>query len=481
MNATTFSERMQFNDLSSRLFDFFIQPIFQVKKVDISLFLIIKVIVILIVTFFFIRLINRFVKNQILAHLNIDKYHRQQISTVFDYFVKIIGLLFVLEASGFTLSSLTVIVGALSVGIGFGLQNIFHNFVSGLLILTERKLKINDFVVVDNLSGYIREISIRTTVVQTLQGQEIIVPNSYLINNNIINWSYSETTGYLITQLGVDYETDPVLLTETLLKSAYSIPEILPYPPPKVLFTGFGDSSLNFELWVWVNQIDQAPFIKSSLNFTIYYNCRLHGIKMPFPQRDLWLRNPESLQGLVHPDFTQATPVETTAKSTSFSNLGQTLRQIGYFQAYSDIKLQQFIEFGYQKYFQEGEFIAREGEEIQNFYIVLSGIVRSILTKENKEIYRHQIGDCIGELSIAFGTKLVSSVQAVTQTSVFVVHKCNLGALLKKFPDFAEHVTVSRANKEKIFAEYIDMGYNDSPSNLLEWVRSAINALIQKS
>ncbi len=386
-----------------------------------------------------------------------------------------------LEASGFSIPSLTVIIGALGVGIGFGLQNIFNNLVSGVLLLTEKKIKISDFVSLDNLSGYIKEISIRTTVIQTLEGKEIIVPNSYRISNNIVNWSYSGTTGYIVTQLGVAYASDPVLVTETLLKSAYSIPEVLPYPLPKVLFTGFGSSSLNFELWAWVNQIDKTPFIKSALNFTILYNCRLNGISIPFPQQDLWLRNPESLQGVFHPELAQATSNQTSsAQPTSSSSLGQALRQLSYFHNYSDLQLQQLIEFGHQKHFRAGEFLAKEGEEVKSCFIMLSGIAISILVKESRELYRYQGGDCIGDLSIALNVPQLASIQAVTETSVFVVHKQNLGALLRKFPNFAEYITVSRASKEKIFADYFDISSNSTPSSLLDWVRNKINAFIQK-
>ena len=277
---------MQLNSFSSILSNLFGQPIFQIEKVNISLLFIVKLGITIIVTFYVIRLLDWFIKYRLLVRLGINKSNREEISLIFSYLAKVLGIYFVLEASGFSLSSLTVLVGALGVGIGFGLQNIFNNLVSGVLLLTERKIKISDFVSLDNLSGYIKEISIRTTVIQTLEGKEIIVPNSYLISNNIVNWSYSGTTGYIVTQLGVAYASDPVLVTETLLKSAYSIPEVLPYPLPKVLFTGFGNSSLNFELWVWVNQIDQTPFIKSALNFTILYNCRLNGISIPFPQQD---------------------------------------------------------------------------------------------------------------------------------------------------------------------------------------------------
>jgi len=106
--------------------------------------------------------------------------------------------------------------------------------------------------------------------------------------------------------------------------------------------------------------------------------------------------------------------------------------------------------------------------------------VRSILVKENKELYCYQGGDCIGDLSIALDLTQLASIQAVTETSVFVVHKQNLGALLRKFPNFAEYITVSRASKEKIFAEYIDISSNSTPSSLLDWVRNKINVFIQK-
>jgi len=143
-------------------------------------------------------------------------------------------------------------LGGLGIGVGFGLQEITKNLISGLTLLVEGKLQVGDYIEFDGLLGYIQEISIRSTVIRTFDGVDVVVPNSNLTSNRVLNWSYKSLTGKIRLSIGVAYDSDPVLVTETLLNSAYTESAVLHEPPPRVIFKGFGDSSLEFELWAWI-------------------------------------------------------------------------------------------------------------------------------------------------------------------------------------------------------------------------------------
>lgn len=161
-------------------------------------------------------------------------------------------MIIVLQSTGFNISILTFVGGGLGIGIGLGLQDLTKNFVSGLTLLFERKIKIGNFVKLDNFEGVIAEISIRTVILKLRDGSSVIVPSNYLVENQIINYDYETEVIRLSLLVGVAYGTDPVLVTETLLCAAYHDNYVLKDPPAQVIFNDFGDNALHFELRVWI-------------------------------------------------------------------------------------------------------------------------------------------------------------------------------------------------------------------------------------
>jgi len=222
-------------------------PIFQLGSESISIRWIFQVILLLVLVAILARFFKGVLKNQLLPRLGLDLGNREAISTVVSGAGGALGYIVVLQAVGINLDSLAVIIGGLGVGIGFGLQDVTRNLISGFTLLIERKVRVGDFVEIENISGYVQEVSMRATVIQTFNGSNVVVPNTYLADSPVLNWYYETHRGRIDIPIGVAYGSDPVLVTEVLLNIAYSEPEVLSQPAPKVIFREFGDSALHFE------------------------------------------------------------------------------------------------------------------------------------------------------------------------------------------------------------------------------------------
>jgi small-conductance mechanosensitive channel len=223
-----------------------------------------------------------------------DRGARETLVTMSGYVVVAIAILVALGVAGLEFSNLAIIAGALSVGIGFGLQNIVNNFVSGLILLFERPVKTGDWIVVGSTEGYVKRISIRSTQIETFDRADVIVPNSELISGQVTNWMLRDVHGRARVPIGVAYGSDTEKVKNLLLEVARAHPDVITdgtYPEPRVLFLNFGDSSLNFELRCHVQNVDRRLSVISELNFAIDAAFRANGIEIPFPQRDLHVRD----------------------------------------------------------------------------------------------------------------------------------------------------------------------------------------------
>lgn len=219
---------------------------------------------------------------------------RDALVTIIGYIMFLLAILAGLSAAGFDFSNITIIAGALSVGIGFGLQNIVNNFVSGLILLFERPIRKGDWIVVGGTEGVVKDIQIRSTRIQTFDRSDVIVPNSELISNQVTNWVLSSKSGRAIVPIGVAYGTDTEKVRDILMTIAeenINVAKTGTVPKPKVLFREFGDSSLNFELRVFLHNVDSRLSVISEINFAIDKAFREEGIEIPFPQRDLHVKS----------------------------------------------------------------------------------------------------------------------------------------------------------------------------------------------
>ncbi len=194
------------------------------------------------------------------------------------------------------LGSLGWMVSFLSIGIGFGLQNITSNFVSGLIVVFERPIKPGDFVTVGEFMGIVREIRLRSTTIVTMDNVKIIVPNSDFISKNVINRSFRDERVRLHLPVRLTYGAEPAVVREALLAAAAGHPRVLPDPAPDVWLVEFANDALYFELLVWIEEPEDAAPIKSALNYAIYRECRARGLEMPHAQHDVHVKGPVTLQ-----------------------------------------------------------------------------------------------------------------------------------------------------------------------------------------
>ncbi|MGC3997591.1 MAG: mechanosensitive ion channel [Anaeromyxobacter sp.] len=211
------------------------------------------------------------------------------VSRTAQYAVVGVGAVFALMASGMEMTRFTVLIGTLGVGIGFGLQNVVNNFVSGLILIYERPMQVGDVVEIGALSGVVRRIGIRSSTLGTFQGAEVVVPNADLISGHLVNWTLSDRTRRMEIDLGVAYGTDPDRVVALLLELAMAHPDVLADPAPAALFTGFGESALTFQLRAWTRRWDGWGQVASELRTAICRRLAAEGIAIPFPQRDLHL------------------------------------------------------------------------------------------------------------------------------------------------------------------------------------------------
>jgi potassium efflux system protein len=208
------------------------------------------------------------------------------------------GVLLASDILGIGWSDVQWLIAALSVGLGFGLQEIVANFVSGLIVLAERPIRIGDVITVGDVSGTVARIRARATAVVDFDNKEVIIPNKAFITERVTNWTLSNQTTRLLLKVGVAYGSDVALVQRVVLEAVRSNPDVLPAPRPSVLFMGFGDSSLDFEIRAFVDSFDKRLRVQHEINSAVDRVLREHGIEIPFPQRDLHIRSAPGLAGL---------------------------------------------------------------------------------------------------------------------------------------------------------------------------------------
>lgn len=241
-------------------------------------------------------------ETQVFYRKSVDRGVRDAIKKLIHYAMVLVGLLFALSILGMRLQNFVVILGALGVGIGFGLQDIVNNFLSGLILLFERPVKVGDGVLIDGEYGTVAKIGLRSTVVETLDHAELIVPNAQIISQKVTNWTHSTRRVRLVIPVGVAYGSNIEKVITILGDAGKNNPDVLKDPAPSPIFVAFGESSLDFELRVWIPNIDARPRIKSELLVEIDQQFRKANVEIPFPQRDLHLRSVDgSILEKTHP------------------------------------------------------------------------------------------------------------------------------------------------------------------------------------
>ncbi len=263
---------------------------FDIGDITISLSSILLAVGVFVVGLVLTRFITGWLDRRILSATDMDAGVRNSIRTGASYTATILALLVAFAAAGVNFGNIAIVAGALSVGIGFGLQSIVNNFVSGLILLAERPIKVGDWVSVTAGEGTVTKINVRATEIETFDRCSIIVPNSSLISDAVQNWTHGDVMGRCKVAVGVSYDADPQQVHDILVQCASDHPRAMAYPLPSVLFKDFGASSLDFELRVFINDVNWVAFVGSELRFSIHKALKEAGIEIPFPQRDINVR-----------------------------------------------------------------------------------------------------------------------------------------------------------------------------------------------
>ncbi|MCB2205069.1 mechanosensitive ion channel [bacterium] len=267
-------------------------PLFSLGKTDVSVWTIVYLGVALFLLFWLTGKLNKLIVYRLLARSRIELGTRAAMGSFIRYFVLTIGFIILLQTAGINLSSITVLLGALGVGIGFGLQTITNNLISGLIIFMERPIKVGDRIEVSDIAGNVTNISMRATEIVTNDNISIIVPNSEFISQTVINWSHSDSKIRLNFPIGVTYAEEASRVREVLISIAENHEGVLENPAPDVLISEFGENGIIYNLRVWTREFTSRPGVmRSQMYFAIDKRFREEGITIPFPQRDIHIKD----------------------------------------------------------------------------------------------------------------------------------------------------------------------------------------------
>lgn len=300
----------------------------------------------------------------------------------------------VVQGMGLDFGALAVLFGALGVGLGFGLQDLTRNLSSGLTLLIEGKLKVGDLIEFEGTQGFIREISFRSTVIRTFQGSEIVLPNAMITNAPVHNLSYASPEGRVDVMVSVLHGSDPLVVTEALLKAALAAPEVLADPAPRVLLHQIGPRGLDFELWVWTGAISSQLLLPSALNYAIQQGLVLRGIHL--------------------------------------------------------------VGSGARRWVAAGEVLIHKGEEGRALYLVLQGWVDAIHETEriSRQLFSFGTGEFFGELLLLMQMPYPTSMRALEDSLLFEIPSGSVRDLLATRPDFAEVLAQAVARRGDVLRSY---------------------------
>lgn len=266
-------------------------PLFTMGDAAFTLWMLIYLILASVLLFFVSSAVKKIIIQRVLSKSRIELGVRVAVGSIVKYTLLVVGFIVIFQTAGINLSSITILFGALGIGIGFGLQNVTNNFVSGLIILFERPIKVGDRIEVANIAGDVVDISMRATTIVTNDNISIIVPNSQFISETVINWSHTDRNVRFNFPVGVSYKEDPETVRKILLEIASDNPGVLKNPKPDVLFSEYADSAMIFNLRVWTREyINRPGVLKSQLYYEVARRFREQGIEIPFPQRDVHIK-----------------------------------------------------------------------------------------------------------------------------------------------------------------------------------------------
>jgi len=283
------------HDILATIRQFLQSPLFRLGSAPVTLWNLLQLVVLFALLFYLSGKLRNWIETHFLARTKMDPGARQATGSIIRYAVISIGFVVILQTAGIDLTALNVLAGAVGIGLGFGLQNIVNNFISGIIILFERPIKVGDRIVVGEVEGDVTHIGGRSTTVVSNDNISIIVPNSSFITENVVNWSHNDRKVRFKIPVTVAYGSDIDLVERLLLKVAAENQDVLKDPPPGIRLMEFGDNGLHIELRAWsTTLIHRKGVLISKLNIAIYRIFAEHGIEIPYPRRDIHLLQGET-------------------------------------------------------------------------------------------------------------------------------------------------------------------------------------------
>ena len=409
-------------------------------------------IILLVVGYILSRYMSSLFGHRILPRFGVNRSGAAALQTVLFYILLVVFTLVALNIVNVPLTWFTLLGGAVAIGVGFGSQNIANNFISGIILLIERPVKVGDMIQLDDLYGNIVQIGMRSTRVKTGSNLEIIVPNSSFLENNVTNWTLSDATLRAHVPVGVVYGSPVQEVTRLLKLAANEHPKVFQHPNPFVLFTGFGDNSLNFEVhfWIRVQYYIEWQKILSEMRYAIDQLFRAAGIVIAFPQRD------------VHLDASQPIPVrviEPTAQSDqpALTDIATQQKErawlLGRVELFASMRSDEVIRLASvleQRAFAAGRDIVVQGEAGSSLFVVVDGVLEVNVKSNgtNTRVGQVQAGECFGEMSLLTGEPRSVTVTAITDTTVFELNHDMLAPILQRRPEVCQRLSQILAERQ---------------------------------
>ncbi len=490
------------NKIIEKLVDLFTSPIFTLGDSKISLESIFTLAFWLVVLFLIIRLLSNWLKNKLLVKLGLAQGTREVVSTIVSYGVGVLGFVITLQSNGIKLDSLTFLAGGLGIGIGFALQDISQNFISGITLLFEQQIKVGDRIIMDTQEGIVKSISIRSTVIQTDDGTNMIVPNQSLVTSKVVNVSFGEPKRRIRIPFLVEQSADPTLVVEVLMSAAYRENTVLSNPPPQVLLKDFyNNDGLNLELLVWIGCQTNPDDVKSPINFLVNYEFGRLGIDTPASQRELSFANIPELQsvftningngniGQLEPSAETTSDTLTVIPSLEVCKpkqlpLKDLLRKVVYFDNFGEIDMLNLIMQGRTQILAKDKYVFKENDPGDSFNIILNGSVEVFIEKANKHLTNLHSGDFFGELALIMGIPRTASVRTLENTTMFVVTRDGFQKLLSSYPDLADQIATKLAerkeelvNRQQLLRDLGLLDDTDLNENPMNWIRKRMSSL----
>ena len=461
----------------------FTEPLFPLGQQSISLLWVLQVALLLVAVSLLTRVIKFLLKERILRWFHFSEGRREAIATLSALGMAALGYVLVVQGMGLDFGAIAVVVGALGVGLGFGLQDLTRNLSSGLTLLMEGKLKVGDLIEFNQTTGVIKEISIRSTVIRTFKGSEIIVPNTLITNGLVQNLSYSNTDGRVDVSVVVAHGSDVLEVTEVLLQAALAEPNVNSDPPPQVIFASQGEAGLCFELGVWTSDIFNGQTIRSGLNYAIEHGLRERGIQLTRQRREIELVRSASealSSGNGNFDLNREEPSE-------LAPLSELLPRLPHFEGLRGRALRELISSGARRCLRSGDVLIRQGEEGRSFNLVVSGSIDAIHETElvSRKVFSFREGEFFGELPLLLAVPYPTTMRAAEDTTLFVIPLGGFKAMLQRHPIFADIIAEEVNRRQDVLESYkADLRargllIDKDVSNSLFWIREQFERLLR--